>query len=577
MKQLLREILRENKKGFLTILFWNIIVSLMGGIGIVMLVPLLNTLEIGSTWMPDWFMAISYPVRVAILLVSYIALVTIKSLISRRTSLRESEFLEDISLKQRRRLYDTVFHADLESLTLQKDTDIINLFTSQCSQVSYAISEFIHLLVNIFSAVIQLTIALMMSVPVTLLVCILGVCMIAVFRPLRKKSREYGDRMIKLSREFYSELNNQLVGVKEIRAYGVQKQHAEQFEEISSSFKEASIDYARRSSVPSVVYSVAAALLIAAVYLVCTLGLRVETDRLVILVYVFARLWPIASGFQSTIQHINRCIPSLQKIVEAEESMRREVPGETIETDFSSWSEAAFENVSFTYRDSDSATLQNVNFTLRRGETLALLGRNGAGKTTAVNLLLGFLLPGSGAIRVDGTALTSATQSSWRAQAGYIPQDPLILNASVRDNLKRFHPDATDEDIIAALKSAMAWDFVSKLENGLDTTLGDRGVRLSGGQRQRIVLARVLLGKPSLVILDEATSALDYDGENAFRRMITSMRSSACVVLIAHSLATVRMADYAVVLEDGTISEQGTIKELLNRQDGYLAGMAGLE
>ena len=231
----------------------------------------------------------------------------------------------------------------------------------------------------------------------------------------------------------------------------------------------------------------------------------------------------------------------------------------------------------FAYRDSDDATLRNMNLTLRRGETLALLGRNGAGKTTAVNLLLGFLLPQSGKITVDGETLTEGNLRAWRRQAGYVPQDPLILNASVRENLTRFHPGATEEQLVSALKAAMAWEFVSRLPEGLDTALGDRGIRLSGGERQRIVLARVLLGRPSLIILDEATNALDYESEMAFRKVIQSMSGNTAVVLIAHRLATVRMADRAAVLENGRIVEEGTICDLLAESNGYLVGMVGVE
>ena len=233
--------------------------------------------------------------------------------------------------------------------------------------------------------------------------------------------------------------------------------------------------------------------------------------------------------------------------------------------------------MSFAYRNSEEETLRDVSLSLRRGEILALLGRNGAGKTTAVNLLLGFLLPTAGTIYVDDRALTAANLRAWRRQAGYVPQDPLILNASVRENLQRFHPNAAEQDLIDALKSAMAWDFVSHLPEGMDTALGDRGIRLSGGERQRIVLARVLLGKPSLIVLDEATSALDYESETAFRQVIRRMSGRVAVVLIAHRLATVRMASRAVVLDGGRIVEQGAVEALAGKPDGYLAGMAGLE
>ena len=578
MKPLLREIWRSDRRGFLTILGWNILVSLLGGIGIVMLIPLLNQLEIGSGgYLPDFLLALPYGWRVAALLAAYVSLVTVKALMSRALSIRESEFIENTSLRLRGELYAAVSGASWESLTARKDTDTISLFTSQCGQVSAGVSEVIHLLASLVSAGIQLGIALWMSAPVTLLVCLLGACMLAVFKPLRKKSRDYGDEMIRISREFYGELQNQLSSVKEVRAYGVEREHAETFGRINRSFVDARMRYVRLSATPGVVYSVAAALLIAAVYLVCTLGMRVETDRLVVLVYVFARLWPLFSGFQGRMQFINSCVPAYEKLTEALSSLRSEREPEEMEADFSNWREAVFDGVHFVYRDAKEETLRGVSFSLRRGEILALLGRNGAGKTTAVNLLLGFLLPKAGEIRVDGKALTAANLCAWRRQAGYVPQDPLILNASVRANLTRFHPGATENDVITALKAAMAWDFVCSLPQGLDTSLGDRGVRLSGGERQRIVLARVLLGKPSLIVLDEATNALDYESETAFRKVVQSIRGRAAVVVIAHRLTTVRMADRVMVLENGVITEQGTIDELDAKKDGYLAGMARTE
>ena len=575
MKPLLQAIWKSDRKAFLTILLWNIGVSILSGVGIVMLIPLLNMLEIGDNRLPDWFMTLGYPLQVGLLLVGYVLLVTIKTLLSRSLSIRENAFIEETGMALREKLYAVLSGASWESLTARKDADVINLFTSQCGQVSYGIAEVIHFLASTVSAAVQLGIALMMSLPVTALVCVMGACMLAIFMPLRKKSREYGDEMIRLSREFYSELQNQLASVKEVRAYGVEREHAALFESISTAFKTARMKYVRQSSVPGVVYSLAAAVMIALVYLVCTLGLKVETDRLVVLVYVFARLWPVFSGFQGRIQSINSCVPAYEKLIEAMREMQPETDVAETDEDFSRWREIRFDNVHFAYRNSDEETLRGVSFSLERGEKLALLGRNGAGKTTAVNLLLGFLLPQSGAILVDGKPLEAACIRAWRTQVGYVPQDPLILNASVRENLTRFHPNATEDELIAALRKAIAWGFVSRLPDGLDTVLGDRGVRLSGGERQRIVLARVLLGHPSLIVLDEATSALDYESEMAFHDAIASFGKDAAVVLIAHHGATIAMADSAVVLEKGSVVEQGLINELAGRDGGYLSGMTG--
>ena len=254
MKPLLQAIWKSDRKTFLTILLWNIGVSILSGVGIVMLIPLLNMLEIGDNRLPDWFMTLGYPLQVGLLLVGYVLLVTVKTLLSRSLSIRENAFIEETGMALREKLYAVLSGASWESLTARKDADVINLFTSQCGQVSYGIAEVIHFLASIVSAAVQLGIALMMSLPVTALVCVMGACMLAIFMPLRKKSREYGDEMIRLSREFYSELQNQLASVKEVRAYGVEREHAALFESISTAFKTARMKYVRQSSVPGVVY-----------------------------------------------------------------------------------------------------------------------------------------------------------------------------------------------------------------------------------------------------------------------------------------------------------------------------------
>ena len=168
MKLLLQEVWKRDRRSFLTILVWNIGISILGGIGIVMLIPLLNMLQIGDSRLPGWFIALPYSLRVGLLLTSYVLLVTVKALLSRSLAIRETHFLEETGLQIRERLYQSVSGASWESLTAQKDSDLINLFTSQCGQVSYGIGDVIHLLASLVNAGIQLGIALMMSAPVVL-------------------------------------------------------------------------------------------------------------------------------------------------------------------------------------------------------------------------------------------------------------------------------------------------------------------------------------------------------------------------------------------------------------------------
>lgn len=583
MKAMLRDVWTRDKRGFLTILFLNIAVSLTGGISIVMLVPMLGLLDVsdGAASALTLFTAplagIPYGGQVAIMIGGYFLLIVFKALMNRALSIRENRFLEDYAYHLRKRLYDTISGAQWEALAASRQADTINLFTTQCSQVSYGAAEIIHLITAVVSAVVSLCIALWLSIPVTVFVIVCGGISALMFRKLLKSSQAYGDEMIRINRGMYQELFHQLRSIKEVRTYGVQKEHAALFEQVSSAFRDVKLKYVRLRAFPSMLYSIAAAGVIGVFFLVCVLFFEMDTARLMVLVYVFMRLWPVFTGLIGRVNSILTTVPAFRKLSEAFTTLHAESAADTADTPMPFERDITFRDVSFAYRGATEQVLHGVSFTLKKGTVTALVGRSGAGKTTIADLLLGLLSPTSGEICIDGHPLNPDNLPAWRHSLGYIPQDPLILNASVRENLQRFHPQATEADMVDALKRAQAWPVVEGLPEGLDTLLGDEGVRLSGGERQRIVLARVLMGNPRLIVMDEATSAMDYESETAVRRAIADLDKQITILIIAHRLATVRTAQYALVLEGGQITEQGELATLLATNDGYLNKLLTVE
>ena len=583
MKNMLRDVWARDRRGFLTILFLNIAVSLTGGISIVMLVPMLGLLDIseGATSALSLFAAplhnFSSEMQTVILIGCYFLLVVFKAMMARMLSIKESYFLEGYAFSLRDQLYHTVSGAQWEQLAASRQTDTINLFTAQCSQASYGVAEIIHLLSSTVSTVVSLCIAVWLSLPVTVFVMICGGAFAMVFRKLTKASKTYGDEMIRINRAMYQELFSQLRSVKEVRTYGVQKEHQKLFGDISASFKDTKLKYVHLRAFPSMLYSIAAAGMIGVIFLVCVLAFKMDTARLIVLVYVFMRLWPIFSSFIGKINSILTSVPAHEKLSEAFRTLKAEELGSGNEVPMTFEHTIEFRNVSFAYQGSEEIVLKGVSFTLEKGSVTALVGRSGAGKTTIADLLLGFLMPTEGEILIDGVALSRENLPAWRHALGYVPQEPLILNASVRENLQRFHPKATEAEMVDALKKAQAWAVVEGLPKGLDTELGDEGVRLSGGERQRIVLARVLLGNPRLIIMDEATSAMDYESETAVRQAIRDLNEKVTILIIAHRLATVRTAKYALVLEQGKITEQGLLADLVQTPNGYLNKLLYIE
>lgn len=305
-------------------------------------------------------------------------------------------------------------------------------------------------------------------------------------------------------------------------------------------------------------------------------------------------MWQTASLFESigTVQDGMRTLSAPQTIVDKPNASILKVSDGRI----------VFDHVDFSYEGEDDATglnkhksgkpldnmnedaaipaadsaagtsyvklLDNFYLDIKPGEKIGLVGRSGAGKSTLVNLLLRFFDVDKGKIYIDGQAIDEVTQESLRQQIGMVTQDTSLLHRTVRENIAYGRPDATDEEIITAAKQAQAWDFIKDLyddkgNTGLDTQVGERGVKLSGGQRQRIAISRVMLKNAPILLLDEATSALDSEIEFAITESLNDIMTGKTVIAIAHRLSTIAALDRLVVMDKGRIIEQGSHDELL--------------
>jgi ABC-type multidrug transport system fused ATPase/permease subunit len=238
----------------------------------------------------------------------------------------------------------------------------------------------------------------------------------------------------------------------------------------------------------------------------------------------------------------------------------------------------AFDHVAFEYPSrKENIVLRDVSFNVEPGQQVALVGPSGAGKSTIVSLLLKFYEPSTGGILFDDRDSRSFPITALRAQMAIVPQDVFLFGGTVRENIEYGKPGSSTDEIIEAAKQANAWDFIQTFPNGLDTIVGERGVQLSGGQRQRIAIARAVLKNPKILILDEATSSLDSESERLVQEALDKLMKGRTSVVIAHRLATIRNADKIIVLENGTIIEQGTHTELLANTNGLYKTLTELQ
>ncbi|WP_027076956.1 ABC transporter ATP-binding protein [Maribacter antarcticus] len=293
-----------------------------------------------------------------------------------------------------------------------------------------------------------------------------------------------------------------------------------------------------------------------------TIGLFLEfTFLLALMVAPIVQMSNIGSQLTEALAGLDRTEELMNMTPESDEENR------TILLDKMK-GDIVFNDVSFAYEE-DKEVLHNINFEVKSGSVVALVGSSGSGKSTIAGLAATFLNPESGTITIDGNDISKVNLNSYRKNLGVVLQDEFLFEGSIRKNILFPRPNATEEELQTAVKAAYVDEFTNRFDDGLETLIGERGVKLSGGQRQRIAIARAILANPKILILDEATSNLDTESEALIQKSLATLTKGRTTFVIAHRLSTIRKANQILVIENGKIAEQGTHDELIATEGRY--------
>jgi subfamily B ATP-binding cassette protein MsbA len=477
-------------------------------------------------------------------------------------------------------LYDRILDLELGYFSNERKGDLMSRLTNDVHEVEISVVNtltavfkepltIIGFFVLLFSMSAQLTIFTLVLLPLS------GGIIASVSKRLRKQAALSQSTLGSM----LSVIDETLGSIRVIKGFNARAYILDKFQAQNDQYAQTtqSIDNTRDLASPFSEFAgvaVVAGLLYYGGTLVLSGQAGLSASAFITYIILFSQILTPAKSLSGAFSNIQRGLVAGERVLRVidTEPTIRDRPNADVLPDFTKQIE--LRDVTFTY--GEKPVLYDLNLTIKKGQTVALVGPSGGGKSTLADLLPRFYDPSAGQVLIDGLDIRDCTLHSVRAQMGIVTQESILFNDTIYNNIK-FNTEATEDEVIAAAKTANAHDFIMQSAEGYQTMIGDRGGRLSGGQRQRLSIARAILRNPPILILDEATSALDTESEKLVQEALTRLMASRTSLVIAHRLSTVRHADEIVVLQHGRIVERGTHDELLRHEGGLYQRLSQLQ
>ncbi|MFJ3056130.1 ABC transporter ATP-binding protein [Herbaspirillum sp. NPDC087042] len=570
----------RQRRSLIVLLLFMLVMAIMETLGIGLLMPYIAVVNspdliVNSHYLGAIYRAFEFDSPQRFIIVSSIALIAlfiVKNIIFVIQQYVQSRQLLRLQLDVESRLMRSYLEREYLFFTEKNPAELYQNVRNVSGIISLILTPAMTIATEMIVLVLISAFLLFVQPWVTLVVVVVsGVLGFVIYRYTRKKATRYGEEGNKFLIEMNKWMYQAFGGIKEVKILSKE----DFFLDRSMSYSEKSawvgmkatmLSSVTRPVIESVWFSLTVMLVLVSILLGNSGAAMLPI--IVLLAAAAIRIMPALNrilnatiSIRQATYHINAVCTELDRKsegvgLEANDASPNEISFTT---------DIQFDHLAFSYPGHDTPVLHDLSLRIERGKSIAFVGSSGAGKTTAVDLLLGLLEPGRGQILVDGTPLSHGVARSWRRNFGYVPQTIYLSDDSIRNNIAFGQlPHEIDEARVnAVIEQAQLSSLVARLPDGLDTIVGDRGARLSGGQRQRIGIARALYRNPPILVLDEATSALDNETEREITEAIRALSGDKTVILIAHRLSTIAHCDKIVFLVDGAVKASGTYQELL--------------
>jgi len=542
--------------------------SLTAGIGLLFIIPLLQLigLDMGATSKAGianaanrLFEQMSIELTLFNILLSYVLIIgsiaSLRSFLAVLSSEVQQSYISNLRLQ----LYRGLLHTRWQFIVDNKMSDFLHSLSSQVSAIGFAAHLMLTFISQIILSLIMVTLVLLLSWQMALLAAACGAVLLLLLLPLNQRIHGSGKSELAGYKGLFQMLSEQLGSLKMIKSFASEDHYAQQLGVLSDTLELQQLRLTKMNAVTQWVTTVGSVIGFSLVFFVSSNVLSISLGTIFLLLVVYSRLMPQLSGLQRTYQQLLHRVPALDDVnglFQACGQAQEYFNPHTVCPELHH--QIQIQGVSFQYNQSVSPVFQDLSFTIAKNQTLALVGPSGAGKSTLADLIAGLLAPDQGHIYCDDVLLSEDLRPAWRRRVAYVTQEVYLFHDTVRANLTWVAPRVLmDDDLWNVLKLTAADDFVAKLPKGLDTIIGDRGIRLSGGERQRIALARALLSQPQLLILDEATSALDQENEQKIQTALERLQGTLTIVIIAHRETTLRHVDKRIDLGASALSAVG--------------------